>query len=366
MSNVFFDTSKGDVQVTPAWLAALMAQTSSVNGNFNNITLAGLLFESAVGGITANATGTQGAATPLTAEVNRITTAANAAAPFSAVALMAAVAGLTILVINKGANPAQVFPAGTDAIDGLSASASVTQMANSMVIYTCVTAGQWDTEGLGTGYAGSLQTQLYAGAVTAFAGGGQASATPLVASINRLATVATQGDSVKLPAAVPGLAVTLVNKGVNPAQVFGAGTDTINSIATATGISQGINTVAVFVCTVAGNWEVPLTALQSSTPQTLSSNGAIPSHVGHTYVITKAGVLADTLAAPTAGADDGIEITLTSNTANAHTLTATGLLQTGSASVNVATFAAFAGASLTLMAYQGKWNVLSAVGVTFS
>jgi hypothetical protein len=55
-----------------------------------------------------------------------------------------------------------------------------------------------------------------------------------------------------------------------------------------------------------------------------------------------------------------------SQTANAHTITATGLLNTGSASVNVATFAAFAGANVVLMAFNGKWNVISSVGITFS
>jgi hypothetical protein len=101
-------------------------------------------------------------------------------------------------------------------------------------------------------------------------------------------------------------------------------------------------------------------------PTALTTNGAIAPHTAATYVITKAGVLADTLAAPTAGTDDGLEIVITSGTANAHTLTATGLLNTGSASVNVATFAAFAGAGITLMAYNGKWNVVASVGITFS
>lgn len=98
----------------------------------------------------------------------------------------------------------------------------------------------------------------------------------------------------------------------------------------------------------------------------LSANGALDNHNSNTYVVTKASIAALTLAAPTAGADDGKEITVTSSTAFAHTLTATGLLATGSASVNAATFAAFAGAGLRLIAYNGKWNVLSSVGVTFS
>lgn len=104
----------------------------------------------------------------------------------------------------------------------------------------------------------------------------------------------------------------------------------------------------------------------SQTFTALTTNGAIPPHVPATYVITKAGVLADTLAAPTATTDDGIEIYIVSNTTNAHTLTATGLLGTGTASVNLATFAAFLGAGLLLKAYQGKWLVKHSVGITFS
>ena len=202
--------------------------------------------------------------------------------------------------------------------------------------------------------------------ITAFSGGGQSSAVALTKTINRVTTVAAQGDSVSLVAATVGALQIVENRGANPCQVFGAGTDTINGIATATGVSQGINTTAIYICTVAGNWEVPITQLQSTSPSLLTTNGAIPAHSGHTYVITKAGVLAATLAAPTAGTDDGIEITIASTTANAHTLTATGLFQCGTASVNLATFAAQAGAGLTLMAYNGKWVVLFSVGITFS
>lgn len=100
--------------------------------------------------------------------------------------------------------------------------------------------------------------------------------------------------------------------------------------------------------------------------QVISADGAVAPRTPATYVVTKAGVAAMTLAAPTATTDDGLIICITSNTANAHTLTATGLFQCGTASVNLATFAAQKGAGLTIMAYQGKWNVLSSVGITFS
>lgn len=100
------------------------------------------------------------------------------------------------------------------------------------------------------------------------------------------------------------------------------------------------------------------------------SADALPNHISGTIVVETAGVDAMTLAAPTVGAqpggDSGRVITIISNTANAHTITATGLLKTGSANVNVATFAAFAGASLTLRASAGLWYVLASNAITFS
>jgi uncharacterized membrane protein YjjP (DUF1212 family) len=101
----------------------------------------------------------------------------------------------------------------------------------------------------------------------------------------------------------------------------------------------------------------------------VAASGALPLVPG-SYFITKAGVAALTLAAPIAGStgagQDGSQLCIYSTTAYAHTLTTSGLLQTGSASVNTATFAAFAGASLTLVAYNGKWLVLTSNGITFS
>lgn len=96
------------------------------------------------------------------------------------------------------------------------------------------------------------------------------------------------------------------------------------------------------------------------------STDAVPANLSASYMVTTAGVDAMTLAAPTAVVDDGKTIVISSNTANAHTLTATGLLQCGTTAVNVATFAAHPGAGLTLRAYNGKWNVISAVTITFS
>ncbi len=111
----------------------------------------------------------------------------------------------------------------------------------------------------------------------------------------------------------------------------------------------------------------------SPTPiQTIAVNGALSVTSGNYVFLTKAGVIAATLAAPTAGIDDGMIITISAdNGAFADTLTATGLLQTGGAGspYTTATFGvttAFNGASLTLKAYGGFWFVIASQGVTFS
>lgn len=98
----------------------------------------------------------------------------------------------------------------------------------------------------------------------------------------------------------------------------------------------------------------------------LGASGAVDPHTANRYNITKAGVAALTLAAPTAGADDGLEMDFVSTTAYQHTLTATGLFIDGGGHVNAATWSANAGGYLKLRAYNGKWYVLIASNVTMS
>lgn len=109
-----------------------------------------------------------------------------------------------------------------------------------------------------------ISTSTAANTVTAFAGGGQASATQLTTSNNRVPTVATAADSVKLPLAVAGQTIHLVNgHATNSMQVFGGGTDTINDVATGTGVAQAAGKAATYFCTKsapAGLWYRVLSA----------------------------------------------------------------------------------------------------------
>lgn len=98
----------------------------------------------------------------------------------------------------------------------------------------------------------------------------------------------------------------------------------------------------------------------------LTTDGAITIASG-IVTLNKAGVLAATLAAPTA-AQQGTRITIVSLTDQLHTVTfPTNTLNDGTTGINeLATFAAFAGASMTVIALGVLWYVesLNAVTVT--
>ena len=178
----------------------------------------------AVNGAVAAGT-TQGTATLLVADINRVTTVALGAG----VALPAAVPGLDLVVVNRSTNPLQVYGSGTDTIDAVASALGVTQMQSSVCIYACATAGVWDSNGIGTGYAGSFPTVSFLNNLTAKAGGGQSAATPVSTVINRYVTVTTVGDSSTMPVAQGGMQVVITNASVNSMNVFPNTGDSINS-----------------------------------------------------------------------------------------------------------------------------------------
>lgn len=101
----------------------------------------------------------------------------------------------------------------------------------------------------------------------------------------------------------------------------------------------------------------------------VGENGAIAiPERNATIFLTKASALATTtLAAPTQ-AQNGLRLTITSQTAAAHVITATTLLgdAVSGSPHTTATFAAFIGATLILEASDGIWNVIGNVGVTIT
>lgn len=107
-----------------------------------NVSIAGLFYESAKNAIVAFAGGGQGSATLLTALLNRVTGVATAA---DSVKLPPSEVGLTIEVKNAhAANSLNLFPSTGEVINALAANAAFAVAAGKTVWATCHVAGTWD------------------------------------------------------------------------------------------------------------------------------------------------------------------------------------------------------------------------------
>lgn len=115
-------------------------------GSFTALSVSGLLAESGAG---VSAAGTnQATGTALAANLNQLTTVGAS----TGVVMPAAVAGLALMIANKGANNVQVYGNGSDTIDGTAGATGVTlghtAGTNSCMFFCCV-AGTWISAKLG-------------------------------------------------------------------------------------------------------------------------------------------------------------------------------------------------------------------------
>jgi hypothetical protein len=128
--NLYIATDTGVVSIFAAGV------WSDVSGNAGNIST----------GLTASVTQTLAGALQLTGDYNNVTVVGTAA---DAVKLPAATLGKQVWVTNSAASNAMgVFPqAATDIIDGGSAGAKVTVSAAKSALFTCLSAGVWQSIG---------------------------------------------------------------------------------------------------------------------------------------------------------------------------------------------------------------------------
>src|SRR5260370_26016464 len=187
----------------------------------------------------------------------------------------------------------------------------------------------------GFGFDGPFWKESDLPNLTAFAGGGQANATLLNAMFNRIATVASANDSVKLPPtrlSLIGCTIGVCNDAVNTVQLFGSGNDTINGIAALGSVPLIGKSLADFSCTAvrtlfATGLEFGYGTGGSSGFTTYSTQDSITAFAGGGQAsgvlitgaqarITTVATAADSVRLPPAVA--GMEITLTNDaTANA-------------------------------------------------
>jgi len=118
----------------------------------------------------------------LTSDYNVITTAA---ANPSGVTLPAATTGRRVVVVNKGANPINVYPATSAYIDGNAINTSIQIIVNGVMIFNASSATQWYS-------SYNLMTPSSTGAVNSFSAG-STGLTPNTASTGNIVLAGTLG-----------------------------------------------------------------------------------------------------------------------------------------------------------------------------
>jgi hypothetical protein len=237
--------------------------------------------------------------------------------------------------------------------------------------------GGWTFTGGVSPPAGGFVTISAASGLAAGATRTQAGATALTQQLSRIDTATTPaagstlGDGVKLMAAAPGVAALVINNTAFPVQVYGAGTDTINGVAGASGVMLPPQGIYQFASAAAGAWTCEgVGAGASGGFPTVSAVDGLTAKAGGGQAgatpcpavinrFTTVATIADSALLPPAKA--GMQMTLTNVAANSlNVFPATGE-QVNAAGANVA-FALAGGktASFTSAA-NGAWHaVLSA------
>lgn len=111
------------------------------------------------------------------------------------------------------------------------------------------------TKHTGTIFTGNVKKSTTNG-ITAYAGGGQANAVALTSDINEVSVCVTGGDSTKLPAAVAGMEIVVINHGAASMNLFPFSGDFINEGGVDTAASIAIDATAIAYCYIADYWEV--------------------------------------------------------------------------------------------------------------
>ena len=155
-----------------------------------------------------------------------------------------------------------------------------------------------------------LETPIVTG-IAANSGGVQAGATLLtLGAFNNITTVAGSNYSVALPASFVGAQAIVSNQGANTAKIFGTSPDTINGVATATGITIPAGAIFTFTCAVAGNW---LQSVQTGGAFTRTFDGVLGGNTpaaAHVTTLSTTGAVTGVTTLTASGAIVGVGTTI--------------------------------------------------------
>jgi hypothetical protein len=197
----------------------------------------------AVNGVVAHPTQSQGNG-QVTYGFSRVTTVATAG---DALTLPTAKKDAIVAVYNdQDSRHATLWPDSGDQLDDHAVDESVTLSPKQLRAYIAIGSLRWFSIAKTPGVDAS---------VTAFAGGGQGSATLLANQISRIDTVATNGDSVKLPPARVGDMRAVYNDdSAQYAEIFPNTSDAINDLGANNGIILSPNSSVIFYCLTPSLW----------------------------------------------------------------------------------------------------------------
>lgn len=130
----------GNANVGNLGTGGSITATGNVSGS--NLVASSYYIRSINASVTAAGTG-QATATPLTKEINVVSTVASG----SGVLLPTAIAGMVLIINNTSANTLNVYPATNAAINGGSANAAYTQISGASLQYYATSSTQWYTVG---------------------------------------------------------------------------------------------------------------------------------------------------------------------------------------------------------------------------
>lgn len=214
--------------------------------------------------------------------------------------------------------------------------------------------------------------------LTAYASGGQGSATAIVSDFTNIATAASGGASVKLPAAVAGKSYTIVNNGANYVDVFPATGDTINGGSANAAIKLPVGASYVFTAINATDWKTNLRVTASASFVSVDSSmfaGFIPNAAQDNITAGTGGAIAVTNYLTTINTDAGGDAFTLANGTYAGQLKKILLVTDGGGDGVVTPATAFAGGATTatfndandylLLMWNGSaWRVVENSGVT--
>jgi hypothetical protein len=102
------------------------------------------------------------------------------------------------------------------------------------------------------------------------------------------------------------------------------------------------------------------------TVQAITTTGQAITNKNGVCTVSGSGILASTIAQPTATTDDFKRLKIIALSAHAHTVTIPATGWGGNTALTVATFSGAVGDCLDLLAYQGIWYVTNVHQVTFA